>query len=165
MLRTWVFQFESTPEVPLPSPPANCLATLSTHDLPRFGAYLWGDDIAARERLGALTPDQSADELAARAEWRGRLLRVLGTSSEGASEAAVTAAALRGCLAHLARSDAAIVLVDLEELWDERQPQNVPGTGPEAGNWRRRSARTIEEISHDPSVGDVLATVERERAS
>ena len=164
MLRTWVFQFESTPEDPLPSPPANCLATLSTHDLPRFGAYLWGDDIAARERLGALTPDQSADELAARAEWRGRLLRVLGTSSEGASEAAVTAAALRGCLAHLARSDAAIVLVDLEELWDERQPQNVPGTGPEAGNWRRRSARTIEEISHDPSVGDVLATVERDDA-
>ncbi len=35
------------------------------------------------------------------------------------------------------RSPADLVMVDLEELWGERQPQNRPGTGPEASNWRR----------------------------
>ena len=55
------------------------------------------------------------------------------------------AAVLRGCLAHLARSPADLVMVDLEELWGEREPQNRPGTGPEAANWRRRASHTLEE--------------------
>ncbi len=40
-------------------------------------------------------------------------------------------------------------MVDLEELWGERQPQNRPGTGPEASNWRRRSSHTLEEAKED----------------
>jgi 4-alpha-glucanotransferase len=164
MLRTWVFQFESSEDVPLPEPPASCQAALGTHDLPRFAAYLWAEDVTEREQGGILTPDEAAAESAARGAWRRRLLHALGVP-EDRDVAAVTAAALEGCLTHLARSDAAITLVDLEDLWGERAQQNVPGTGPEAGNWRRRGALTLEQLRADDGLAAVLDELARERAA
>lgn len=164
MLRTWVFQFESSEDVPLPEPPASCLAALGTHDLPRFAAYLWGEDVTERAQRGLLTPGDAAAEQAARARWRRRLLRALGVPEDG-DVAAVTTAALDGCLTHLARSEAAIALVDLEDLWGERAQQNVPGTGPEAGNWRRRGTHTLEQLRADRRWAAVLEELARERAA
>jgi 4-alpha-glucanotransferase len=161
MLRSWVFQFESTADTPLPEPPADSLATLGTHDLPRFGAHLWGDDIAEDERNGVLTAEESAQELLNRTEWRRHLLRALDVPTKGWTEAEVTAVALEGCLTHLARSDAAVVLVDLEELWGERLRQNHPGTGPGDANWRRRAGRTLEAIRQDPAIAGILSGLER----
>jgi 4-alpha-glucanotransferase len=164
ILRTWVFEFESTEACPLPDPPALSLAALDTHDLPRFGAYLWGDDVSEREELGVITAAEAAAEQARRAGWRDQLLRRLGLA-EGHDVATTTAAALEGCLAHLARSQAAITVADLEDLWGERKRQNVPGTGPEAQNWRRRSARTLEELRRDDRVSGVLRALADARAS
>ncbi len=127
MLRTWVLQFESTPAQPLPRPAANTLASIGTHDLPRFGAFLWGEDIDERERAGASSPADAAAERAARTRWRLQLFDALGLDP-AREPGPVTAAALHGCLRHMARSEADIVLVDLEEMWDERQAQNHPGT-------------------------------------
>jgi 4-alpha-glucanotransferase len=164
MLRTWVFQFESSEDVPLPEPPASCLAALGTHDLPRFAAYLWAEDVTERAQRGMLTPDEASAEQTARGAWRRRLLHALGVS-EDRDVAAITAAALEGCLTHLARSDAAITLVDLEELWGERAQQNVPGTGPEAENWRRRGALSLEELRADDRLAALLEELARERAA
>ena len=47
-------------------------------------------------------------------------------------------------------------MVDLEELWGERQPQNRPGTGPEASNWRRRASHTLEEAQKDVGTVEFL---------
>jgi 4-alpha-glucanotransferase len=47
-------------------------------------------------------------------------------------------------------------MVDLEELWGERHAQNRPGTGTEAGNWRRRASRTLEETYLDTDTADFL---------
>ena len=47
-------------------------------------------------------------------------------------------------------------MVDLEELWGERQPQNRPGTGPEASNWRRRASHTLEEAQKDVETVEFL---------
>ena len=162
MLRTWVFQFESTVERPLPAPPPNCLAALGTHDVPRFGAYLWGDDVAARARAGELSPTEAERERSARDRWRTRLFEELGSNDQSQTPSA-TATALEGCLAHLGRSAAPLVLVDLEELWDERRPQNHPGTGPENGNWTARAARTLDELMADLRPSEVLTRVDRER--
>ncbi len=72
----------------------------------------------------------------------------------GARDPAATT--LRGCLVHLALSPADLVLVDLEELWGERQPQNRPGTGPEESNWRRRASYTLEEAQKDVGTVEFL---------
>jgi 4-alpha-glucanotransferase len=163
MLRTWVFQFESTPEEPLPRPASNFLASLGTHDLPRFGAYLWGEDIDEREGNGTLSSDQAEEERTTRARWRRRLFHALGVPADTAP-GLVTARALREILRHLARSDAKIVLVDLEEMWDERRAQNHPGT-ESAGNWRRRARRTLEDFSSDPEINRTLSELTAIRAS
>ena len=163
MLRTWVFQFESTPAEPLPEPASNTLASVGTHDLPRFGAFLWGEDIDERERTGGLSPAQAAAERTVRTRWRDRLFDALGLAAESDAEQ-VTAAALRGCLRHMARSDAQIVLVDLEEMWDERRAQNHPGTESNE-NWRHRARRTFEDFSSDRALGETLSELTAERAS
>jgi 4-alpha-glucanotransferase len=63
------------------------------------------------------------------------------------------------CLEHLAAGPADLVLVDLEELWGERVPQNRPGTGPEAGNWGRKSSRSLEEMRTDTDRSAFLASL------
>ena len=50
---------------------------------PRFGAFLWGDDIDERSGSGALDADQSADERAARAGGGAALLT--GSGRPGAA--------------------------------------------------------------------------------
>ena len=56
---------------------------------------------------------------------------------------------------------AARVLVNLEDLWLEPGPQNVPGTGPERSNWRRRATHRLETFTAMPAVNDTLRWLAR----
>ena len=157
MLRSWVLQFETSSDEPLPTPPHMALASWGTHDLPPFGAFWDGVDIDERVGRGDLSPDEAANERAGREQWRHAVAARLGVSSHD------PAMVLEGCLLHMATGPAQLVLVDLEDLWLERLPQNRPGTGIEAGNWRRRSARTLVEAANDPMVTATLSAIDRGR--
>jgi 4-alpha-glucanotransferase len=75
-------------------------------------------------------------------------------------------AELRPSLLELARSDAAILVVGLEDLWGEVQPQNVPGTTQdERPNWRRKAVRTFEAFSGDRVVRALLEDIDGARAT
>jgi 4-alpha-glucanotransferase len=161
MLRSWVFQFESSTEEPLSPAPPGVLATLGTHDLPRFSAYLWGADIDEAEEAGRLTPVEADALRASRGQYRVSLLAACGLTELPAPQATVLVQ--QRCLAQLAASAADIVLIDLEELWGEPQPQNRPGTGAEGGNWRRRGARTLAEARADAGIGEDLRRIDRLR--
>jgi 4-alpha-glucanotransferase len=163
MLRSWVFQFESSSKDPLPSPPRDVLASLGTHDLPRFATFFWGKDIVENQRAGELGQKQAAAMRVERDSWHGALLKAVGANGPGLSATDKTAAALEGVLCHLAASDAELLLVDLEDLWGETRPQNRPGTGPEADNWRRRSSRTMAEIHKDSELSALLSRLDRLR--
>ena len=63
----------------------------------------------------------------------------------------------------LAASRAAIVMASLGDLLLESDPQNVPGTGPERLNWRRRYPWTLEELQHRPEVTAALERIHRVR--
>jgi 4-alpha-glucanotransferase len=153
MLRSWVLQFESTPERPLPMPPARALASWGTHDLARFTSYFWGTDIDENESLGHLSVAEAVAQRSQRVQWRTALLHAIG-ATEGVGDPAATA--LRSCLFHLARSAVDLVMVDLEELWGEREPQNRPGTGAGGANWSHRASRTLEEARDDPATAEFL---------
>jgi 4-alpha-glucanotransferase len=62
----------------------------------------------------------------------------------------------------LGRSPAAIVLLNLEDLWAETEPQNVPGTLPEA-NWTRKSRLTLEEMENSTDIPPVFAALRSAR--
>lgn len=157
MLRSWVFQFATSIEDPVPVPPQNSVASWGTHDLPTFAGYWEGLDIEEREEDGDLGRRAAESARKERRLWRRALLQKLSVPEVDPR------AVLLGCLRHLAASPAEMVLVDLEDLWLEREPQNRPGTGAGAGNWRRRAALTNRELFAAPDVDEALAQVDTQR--
>jgi len=131
---------------PLPPPPEDCLATLDTHDMPPFASFWNGLDIDDRRKLGLLDRRGVVRERRIRAQAKQTLvghLRALGHLEGRATASRV----LAGCLRFLATSEASLLLVNLEDLWLERRPQNTPGTADERPNWRRKLKRSVEEIA------------------
>ncbi len=85
------------------------------------------------------------------------------TAAQGSEQTPSAAAVSRAALELLAESPAPLVLVNLEDLWGETEPQNVPGTGLEAGNWQRKARRTLDEIKQDPEVIAVADRIDAKR--
>jgi 4-alpha-glucanotransferase len=63
----------------------------------------------------------------------------------------------------LAAGAAPILLVTLEDLWLETEPQNVPGTKDERPNWRRRCRHTLDEIQKMTELIETLRAVDAGR--
>ncbi len=152
VLRTWVFQMSLRPRaaVPVGDIPSHSLSSLNTHDMCPLAGFLSGGDIAARVETGQLAAADAPRQADARDKLRVRLTHFLavpersglgGGPTEGrvhdpAQRAEV--ALLRSALLHMMRSATSLVLVNLEDLLFETQPQNLPGTGAERPNWRRK---------------------------
>lgn len=157
-------------KTPIPEPPPDVLAALNTHDTPTFTAFYTGSDIDLRRELGLIDAAGAEREHAGRAEVRAALNRFacLAAGSKagdgahaGAAEARDDpAAAMRAVLKRLAASPAPVVQVNLEDLWGEVRPQNVPGTTDEQHpNWRRKTAYTLEEFDRLPGVVETLESL------
>jgi len=161
ILRMAIGQFECTADAQMPIRPipANAVVCVNTHDTPSFAA-MWQDaDVEERRRRGLLTDDQARRETDYRATIRAALVsyfRRQGWLGEGLPSLAQV---LKAFLTHLAKSDAPVMLVSLEDLWGETQPQNIPGTWREHPNWRRKARYTFEQFSKDPKVLDLLHTI------
>ncbi len=76
-----------------------------------------------------------------------------------------TVEALKKYLDHLASSPAAMMMVNLEDLWLETERQNTPGTvSTEAHpNWRRKTRLSFEEFREKPDILEILQGVDRRR--
>jgi 4-alpha-glucanotransferase len=159
MLRSWVFEFESTTDDPLAESPKEVLASLATHDMPRFATFLWGHDIDEAEKAKRISPEEANAQRSERALYRQSLFAALNVAT--LTDPHLTIETRRGCVAHMAASDAQLVLVDLEEIWGEIEPQNRPGTTD--GNWRQRARLTLEEIQANNDVRQELGNVNRLR--
>ncbi len=172
MLRSHVWQFASSPEDPMPEPPEDSLATAGTHDLPPFASFWEGSDVADRLERGLVDDDGARKERRARGALRSAVARMVDVAGrepvEGAGHGRSdvgTRQALGWCLDGLAGGVARLVMVDVEDLWLERQPQNRPGTGDEAKNFLRRGARTWDDAVADPRVCATLRSVAEHRGS
>jgi 4-alpha-glucanotransferase len=163
--RTYVVQFELRPERrrPVGTVPAASVASINTHDMPPLAAFWRGLDIDDRLKRRLL------DDKGARGERRSRqllkqsflaLLKRRGLL-KGADDD--EQGVLRACLALLSASRARMIMVGLEDLWSETQPQNVPGTSEENPNWRRKARYSFEAFSQMPEVLDTLREVNRLR--
>jgi 4-alpha-glucanotransferase len=159
----YVVQFaqRSNPSAALAKPPAHSVASLNTHDMPTFTAHWRGLDIDDRADLGLFTKAEVRKEHARRAELNLAFAKFL--KGKGLLKGEIRnvgsirpAAILKACLRWLRTSPAELVLVNLEDLWEEENPQNVPGTSIERPNWRRKARLSIEEILSNAECGDVL---------
>ena len=66
---------------------------------------------------------------------------------------------LKAWLSFLAKNDEAFLLVNLEDLWLEAEPQNTPGTWQERPNWRRKARLSLESIRQSDTILHVLKTI------
>jgi 4-alpha-glucanotransferase len=53
--------------------------------------------------------------------------------------------------------------VNLEDLWGETRPQNVPGTETERPNWVRKTRHPFERFREMPAVVGTLQEIDRLR--
>ena len=165
LYQSYVVQYELTPNKrrPLPPVPSRSLASLNTHDMSPFQAFWKGADIQDRLKLGLLDEAGLRRERRARRALKQALVGFLRHKRRLRGKSPKAATVLRACLAHLASDSRAPVMVSLEDLWSELQPQNVPGTRDERPNWRRKARFSIETFSRMPSVLKLLREVRRSR--
>jgi 4-alpha-glucanotransferase len=169
--RMFVVEYEMAGGEAPREPATRSVASVGTHDMPPFAAWWEGRDLTALRERGLHDAGQTAGMVAARERARIALLRRLredGRLSAAAERAGPAAsedagAVLRALLEHLAEGSAELVLVNVEDLWLEREPQNEPGTGAERPNWRRRARHPLEEWERIEGVGAMLEAVDRAR--
>jgi 4-alpha-glucanotransferase len=143
--------------------PRHVVASLNTHDTATFMGFWQGKDIDDRVDLGLLDETQADNERRSRGAQRDALiafLRAQGRIGDDVSAAAV----LSGWLTYLAGQNEDFLLVNLEDLWLEPAPQNVPGTWQERPNWKRKSRHSLEEIRQMGAVTGLLKTISDIRA-
>ena len=138
------------------------VASLNTHDTAPFAGFWNGADIRDREELGLLTGDEVAREQESRAQQRAALIGYL-QSNGWLGESTDPAAVVKAWLGCLAASNAEVLLINLEDLWLEELPQNVPGTYEERPNWRRKEKQSLTTMRRDPTILDILKFVDQVR--
>jgi 4-alpha-glucanotransferase len=139
LLRTYAVQSELGDGAdPFDRVPSAAMVGMNTHDMPTFAAF-W-------------EADGRRDALRARLEQRGHAV------ADGP-------AALDASLLELAGSDARALLVSLEDMWWEREPQNMPGTTTEHPNWRRLARYGVDELDAVPDLAPRMRRIADARRS
>ncbi|NDL63828.1 4-alpha-glucanotransferase [Acerihabitans arboris] len=151
--------------------PPQSMATAATHDLPTLRGYWGAGDLRLGQTLG-LYPIESA-------------LRYLHKDRRRSRQGLLTALHRHGCLPrrvspladtlpmspvlnraiHRYLADSASTLLGLQpEDWlDIAAPVNVPGTGNEYPNWRRKLTLSLEEIFDNAGINRLLRDINRRR--
>jgi 4-alpha-glucanotransferase len=154
----FVVQFEERagPKAALGTPAALSVASLNTHDTPTFAGHWRGEDLADRIRLGLLPRAELKRAKEHRERLKAALVRFLKAQGFLTSRKSGAREVLRALLAWLRASESELVLVNLEDLWLEARPQNVPGTSTERPNWRRKARLTLDRIFQDQRLRKLL---------
>ena len=145
----------------------DCLATVGTHDVPPAAAFLTGEHVELRSRLGLLTGSLAAERehaAAAVSAWRDALAGQ-GLLPSGATPG--PAEFTRALYGYLARTPAALIGVSLADAVGDRRPQNLPGTTDQYPNWRvplcdgEGRAVLLEDLEKRPGIRELARVVSR----
>jgi len=130
-------------------PASTDLVALSSHDTPAFAAWWKGLDIDDLEDLGVFDQERSAAERRIRAETIDQLRDTMGTDGPVETRDAL--------MAWMSGTDAAVALINLDDLLMEERRQNIPGTDWERPNWRLRHERKVDQLDTDAAFVSLLS--------
>jgi 4-alpha-glucanotransferase len=142
------------------------LATVTTHDMPTLKSYWEGRDLDLRRDLN-LYPNADIDHEMTRQrvvdrEWLQAALREQGVLAQPVGDE-FTPALAQALHLYLARTESALVALQIEDLLGMGDPVNVPGTDREYPNWQRKLTADIEDIAMRPDLAEYLAEINRAR--
>jgi len=150
--------------------PRRAIATVTTHDLPTLSGYWSASDIALRQRL-ALYPSEDVRTQVEHERGRDRVALLAALSAAGLEPATSETAAgsygeafSRAVHVYLARSSAALVALQAEDLVGMTDPVNVPGTNAEHANWQRKMECSVEDFLSSEPVRHLLQDVQAARS-
>ena len=125
--------------------------------MPPWAGYWHGVDVDLRREFDLIDEETCETEQEDRQSWCVWLSRILAdrglVNGPEASPDEVRDAVLR----LMAEGETPYLLVNLEDLWLERQPQNLPGIANGYPSWRHRAARTLAAIRDDGRINELLA--------
>lgn len=161
----YVLQYELQPDSKKALRPISrkSLASLNTHDMPPFSAFWQGLDIADRLELGLLDPAGARRERKNRQDLKKALLDFVRRGGWLKSSERDMRSVLRAVLMFLSAGPARFVLANLEDLWLEKFPQNVPGTVEQRLNWQRKARYGFEVFSQMSEAFDILHEINHRR--
>jgi 4-alpha-glucanotransferase len=155
--------------------PDLALATGTTHDVPTLVGWLAARDVATRERIGLVGPEEAEAARRARRVDASRLLEAFARHGElepdaleamhrtldaNAGDAAAYEPLVRAAYRYLASSPAKLVLIQLDDATLEFEQVNVPGTFVEYPNWRRKSGLELDAIANDALIAALASDVD-----
>ena len=148
----------------------DCLATVGTHDVPPAAAFLTGEHVELRSRLGLLTESLAIERGHAAAAVSAWLDALAGQGLLPSGNVPGPAEFTRALYGYLARTPAALIGVSLADAVGDRRPQNLPGTTDQYPNWRvplcdgEGRAVLLEDLEERPGVRDLAKVVSRNPA-
>jgi len=144
-------------------------ASLNNHDMPTLAGFERGDDIDLQVQFAGLDLDTAGQLRIERQQNAQTMRRQFASETDAGPTAADVQTTGEMAVAGnewLGRSPAGLVQVNLEDLWGELEPQNVPGTSyRKHPNWQRKTRLSLEEIIEDADLGSSLERIDRARRS
>ncbi len=134
--------------------PAHDVASFGTHDMPTFAGFVAERDLDDRIALGFGDPADAQ-------QHRNRRRTGLAAAAAARRRTAAAPALFDALSVELGATDAPWVVVALDDLFDEIEPLNVPGTSDERPNWLRRMRHPL--ASAPPAAADRLRRIAEAR--
>jgi (1->4)-alpha-D-glucan 1-alpha-D-glucosylmutase len=133
--------------------PRRALVAWGTHDLPTFTGWWEEGDLRIRAAIGLLDEEGLRREREQRGQDRRALVAAL--AAEGLADADMpcdgraTEALCDVLQAYLARTPAAVLVAQMEDVLGVAEQSNVPGTTDQHPNWRRKLPVAVEAWGRD----------------
>ena len=145
--------------------PRNAVVTLGTHDLPTWSGFWSEADIDTREALRFFTSAEvAARSRSDRARDRLGVLKALAAAGFDVDER--NAPAIENVYAYIARSPAALLTFQMEDVFGQVDQINLPGTTEVTyPNWRRKLPVALEDWADAQTFRRITAALRRERGA
>lgn len=160
------FEFEDGKSKPLSHYPYQAMTTLSTHDLPTINGYWQEYDIELGKKY-AIYPSKEVLDFVQnnRIFSRNAFSEVLNVAGIDAnSEKSPTSLEFNHKFQEFAaNTNSALYATQPEDWLNMLEPVNIPGTSTEYPNWRRKLAKSTDEIFTDKSIVRLLKNIKKQR--
>ncbi len=152
--------------------PYYAVAAIGSHDLPTLSGFWQENDLDLNEKLGLFSSSGHRDlQRSARAQDRIEIVAALERenliSPENTNDATTVDNLCTELIIpvhrYLARSEAMLMMVQLEDLFGQKDQINVPGTVDQHPNWRRKFPVNIEDWLSLGNLAFYAQAITRER--
>lgn len=157
--------------LPPESYPEIALTAAGTHDMPTLCGFWTGEDIDRGEKMGVIADPQAAR--AARLDERRDMVWSFAKSGRWFVDSDNFDAEIAGeqipekltqtVYRHLASTPSMLFLAQLEDILNQKEQMNFPGTVDQYPNWQYKLSVPVEELADDPRMKSVCAVIRAER--